>query len=187
MAAPECVPLVMEPNSRFYTSPLLVLDFQSLYPSIVIAYNYCYSTCLGRISAELAAGKGGRLGVADYLPDPAFVAGLEASGELNVSPNGVMFCAPTVRTGILPRLLKEILDTRIMVKAALKAWVSFCCVRLRNQFKVGGKGWGGGVSANTPPPIFNAPQPSLALISFARRRSGRQRWGMPTPRRDLIA
>lgn len=43
------MPLIMEPMSAFYSSPLLVLDFQSLYPSIMIAYNYCYSTCLGRI------------------------------------------------------------------------------------------------------------------------------------------
>jgi len=43
------MPLIMEPTSAFYSSPLLVLDFQSLYPSIMIAYNYCYSTCLGRI------------------------------------------------------------------------------------------------------------------------------------------
>lgn len=42
------MPLIMEPISAFYTSPLLVLDFQSLYPSVMIAYNYCYSTCLGR-------------------------------------------------------------------------------------------------------------------------------------------
>lgn len=44
------MPLILEPMSAFYSSPLVVLDFQSLYPSIMIAYNYCYSTCLGRIS-----------------------------------------------------------------------------------------------------------------------------------------
>lgn len=49
MRAPECLPLIMEPESEFYTDPLIVLDFQSLYPSMIIAYNYCFSTCLGRI------------------------------------------------------------------------------------------------------------------------------------------
>lgn len=40
--AAECLPLVMEPESKFYNSPLVVLDFQSLYPSVMIAYNYWY-------------------------------------------------------------------------------------------------------------------------------------------------
>ena len=35
--APQCVALVMEPESKLYTSPVVVLDFQSLYPSQVIA------------------------------------------------------------------------------------------------------------------------------------------------------
>lgn len=50
MDAPECIPLVMEPESRFYSDPVIVLDFQSLYPSMIIAYNYCFSTCLGKVS-----------------------------------------------------------------------------------------------------------------------------------------
>lgn len=37
------MPLIMEPQSAFYKGPLLVMDFQSLYPSVMIAYNYCYS------------------------------------------------------------------------------------------------------------------------------------------------
>lgn len=41
--AAECQPLIMEPKSAFYKGPLLVMDFQSLYPSVMIAYNYCYS------------------------------------------------------------------------------------------------------------------------------------------------
>ncbi|KAE9459027.1 hypothetical protein C3L33_09073, partial [Rhododendron williamsianum] len=71
--AMECLPLVMEPESGFYADPVVVLDFQSLYPSMIIAYNLCFCTCLGNF-----------------------------------------------RKGILPRLLEEILSTRIMVKQAMK-------------------------------------------------------------------
>lgn len=49
MRSPEYLSLILEPQSRMYLEPLIVLDFQSLYPSIMIAYNYCFSTCLGRV------------------------------------------------------------------------------------------------------------------------------------------
>lgn len=49
MRSPEYLPLILEPHSRFYADPMIVLDFQSLYPSMIIAYNYCFSTCLGRV------------------------------------------------------------------------------------------------------------------------------------------
>ena len=45
------------------------------------------------------------------------------SGErrrLIVAPNGVAYAPPAARPGVLPRLLSEILGTRIMVKAAMK-------------------------------------------------------------------
>jgi DNA polymerase zeta len=51
--APEAVPLIMEPMSRFYAHPVIVLDFQSLYPSVMIAHNYCFSTCLGKVGMTL--------------------------------------------------------------------------------------------------------------------------------------
>lgn len=64
------MPLIMEPLSAFYSSPLLVLDFQSLYPSIMIAYNYCYSTCLGRVSEFQGRNK---FGVVDLDIDPGLL------------------------------------------------------------------------------------------------------------------
>ncbi len=46
--AMEAIPLVMEPESTMYSDPVIVLDYQSLYPSQIIAYNLCFCTCLGR-------------------------------------------------------------------------------------------------------------------------------------------
>lgn len=45
----EVIPLVIEPDRNFYIDPVVVVDFQSLYPSLIIAYNLCFSTCLGKI------------------------------------------------------------------------------------------------------------------------------------------
>ena len=43
----EAIPLVMEPETRQYVDPVIVLDFQSQYPSQIIAYNLCFSTAAG--------------------------------------------------------------------------------------------------------------------------------------------
>lgn len=64
--AMEAIPLVMEPESRLYVDPVIVLDFQSLYPSQIIAYNLCYSTCLGRPSHATASNSPIRLGAQTY-------------------------------------------------------------------------------------------------------------------------
>ncbi|MCO5554976.1 hypothetical protein L7F22_008516 [Adiantum nelumboides] len=112
--AMQCLPLVMEPESRFYTDPVVVLDFQSLYPSMMIAYNLCYSTCLGKI--ELNNPK--VLGVTSLNLDIASLKDLKDS--LSFTPNGVMFVSAKACPGVLPRLLEEILSTRIMVKESMK-------------------------------------------------------------------
>ncbi|KAJ7103524.1 hypothetical protein B0H15DRAFT_919277 [Mycena belliarum] len=115
MNAAEAMPLIMEPQSNFYTSPVLVLDFQSLYPSIMIAYNYCYSTFLGRINDFQGKQK---FGVTELDLQPGLVKTLY--DHINVSPTGMMFVKPEVRRGLLGRMLVELLETRVMVKQAMK-------------------------------------------------------------------
>ncbi|KAG0496633.1 hypothetical protein HPP92_001324 [Vanilla planifolia] len=112
--AMECLPLVMEPESGFYDDPVVVLDFQSLYPSMIIAYNICFSTCLGNVLPARA----NVLGVSSYSQDVKVLKDLREM--LLLTPNGVMYVPPKVRKGVLPRLLEEILSTRIMVKQAMK-------------------------------------------------------------------
>ena len=171
--APESVALVMEPEGKYYSSPVAVLDFRSLYPSVIIAYNYCYSTCLGKLSAlqhtlEGTAAGGHRFGCLDLsvrgfctseeaaanrsseaqlraaltrlsrgrsLAGADDVSGGESAagsagegssaprsieGGLHASPNGLLFASASTRPGVLPRLLREILETRFMVKRAMK-------------------------------------------------------------------
>ncbi|KAH9081664.1 hypothetical protein EDB83DRAFT_2502933 [Lactarius deliciosus] len=113
--AAECMPLIMEPLSAFYNSPLVVLDFQSLYPSVMVAYNYCYSTCLGRVTPFKGQYK---LGVAETDLPSGLLPTLQ--DHITVAPNGIMYVKPEVRKGLLGRMLTELLDTRVMVKQAMK-------------------------------------------------------------------
>lgn len=111
----ECLPLVMEPQSAFYNSPLLVLDFQSLYPSVMIAYNYCYSTFLGRIVNWRGTNK---MGFTEYRRQEKLLELLK--DYINIAPNGMMYTKVEVRKSLLAKMLTEILETRVMVKSGMK-------------------------------------------------------------------
>ncbi|KAM9496921.1 DNA polymerase zeta catalytic subunit isoform 1-T1 [Clarias gariepinus] len=117
--ASQVIPLVLEPESRFYSNSVLVLDFQSLYPSVIIAYNYCYSTCLGH-AHSLGTSDEFRFGCTSLRVPPDLLYQLR--NDINISPNGVVFVKASVRKGLLPRMLEEILHTRFMVKAAMKSY-----------------------------------------------------------------
>jgi DNA polymerase zeta len=111
----ECLPLVMEPQSAFYSSPVLVLDFQSLYPSVMIAYNYCYSTCLGRITSWRGRNK---MGFMDFKREPQLLELVK--DYINIAPNGMMYVKPEMRKSLLAKMLGELLETRVMVKSGMK-------------------------------------------------------------------
>ncbi|KAL0951176.1 hypothetical protein HGRIS_007907 [Hohenbuehelia grisea] len=114
--AAECMPLIMEPLSGNYNSPLLVLDFQSLYPSLMIAYNYCYSTCLGRVRDFQGQNK---FGVTHLNNPPGLLETLK--DHIQISPNGMIYVKRHVREGLLGRMQTELLDTRVMIKQAMKS------------------------------------------------------------------
>ena len=112
----ECLPLVMEPQSAFYNSPLLVLDFQSLYPSVMIAYNYCYSTFLGRVASWRGQNK---MGFTNLQREERLLELLQEN--INIAPNGMMYAKPKIRKSLLAKMLCEILETRVMVKSGMNA------------------------------------------------------------------
>ncbi|XP_073996284.1 DNA polymerase zeta catalytic subunit isoform X2 [Rhodnius prolixus] len=117
MRAPSSLPLIMEPHSRLYEDPVIVLDFQSLYPSMIIAYNYCFSTCLG-LQQHLLEKDEITFGCTSLLIDPKEL--YRAKEHLHISPAGAVFVDSSIRRGILPRMLEEILETRLMLKNSMK-------------------------------------------------------------------
>lgn len=43
---------VIEPKKGYYDAPIATLDFASLYPSIMMAHNLCYTTLLDKDTIE---------------------------------------------------------------------------------------------------------------------------------------
>ncbi|CAI2731232.1 unnamed protein product [Schistosoma spindalis] len=126
--APEGIPLNLEPESVFFIDgPVAVLDFQSLYPSVIIAYNYCYSTLLGRLSCLLEGEEVSfNLGCLSHSLPSGLIKRI--GREVNISPNGVVFVKKSIREGILPRMLKQLITTRLMVKDSIKLYKTNKCL-----------------------------------------------------------
>uniref|UniRef100_A0A4W5LT21 DNA polymerase n=1 Tax=Hucho hucho TaxID=62062 RepID=A0A4W5LT21_9TELE len=90
---------VIEPEKGYYSVPIATLDFSSLYPSIMMAHNLCYTTLLQKGSAE-------KLG----LTPEDFIK----------TPTGDLFVKSSVRKGLLPDILEDLLSARKKAKAELK-------------------------------------------------------------------
>lgn len=115
----ECLPLILEPESNFYKSPLIVLDFQSLYPSVMIAYNYCYSTLLGKLNG-FSPSKNHFGYIKNLNLMPGLVDLINNKNGINLSPNGLMFVKSTVRKSALAKMLESLLSTRVSIKSMMK-------------------------------------------------------------------
>ena len=95
---------VEEPKPGFYECMICTLDFASLYPSEMIAYNVCYSTVVSLKWAKQNLKEG------DWYVPPEF------DGET------LDFCLvlPHIREGIFPIMLGDLLGQRKAVKGMMK-------------------------------------------------------------------
>lgn len=131
MRAAQGLPLTMEPISDYYKDPIVILDFQSLYPSIIIAYNFCYSTVFGVMKDDdeqiLSCGA-----VSTISPENYNLESFSKISQYDVfkAPSNIVFAKKNHKNGLLPRLLNEILSTRVSIKKAMNS-----CDLVRSIFR----------------------------------------------------
>jgi len=143
----ECQAMTMEPKSGFHFDPVIVCDFTALYPSLVIAYNLCYSTVAGKLDYHSTRQEMRSSGRTTSKIGPFFYSerrsaavvqyhlkSLLASRDSKVKtprskrdrayviPTGSLFVAESVLKGVLPQVLDEMLSTRAMLKKAAKEY-----------------------------------------------------------------
>ena len=90
---------VIEPDKGFYNVPIATLDFASLYPSIMMAHNLCYTTLL----------------------DPKIISAFNLKeSDYTITPSGDYFVKPHIKKGVLPIILEDLISARKRAKAELK-------------------------------------------------------------------
>ncbi|KRH95256.1 DNA polymerase delta catalytic subunit [Pseudoloma neurophilia] len=85
--------VVIDPERGYYDEPIAVLDFASLYPSIIIAHNLCYTTLVLAKDKHRFTEK-----------------------EASKTPVGTMFIKKSKKDGLLPVILQGLLKKRKEVK-----------------------------------------------------------------------
>ncbi|CAE6425734.1 unnamed protein product [Rhizoctonia solani] len=91
---------VIEPKRGYYDVPIATLDFSSLYPSIMMAHNLCYTTLLYKETID----QHGLVKGEDYIQ----------------TPNNDFFVTAKRRKGLLPTILEDLIAARKRAKADLK-------------------------------------------------------------------
>lgn len=90
---------VLDPVVGFHNTPIATLDYASLYPSIIIAHNICYTTFVSRVHT---------------LSEDQYV----------LSPLGYGFVKSSVKRGVLPEICERLLTERATVRKRMKSIIN---------------------------------------------------------------
>ncbi|TCD65917.1 DNA-directed DNA polymerase delta [Steccherinum ochraceum] len=91
---------VIEPSKGYYDVPIATLDFSSLYPSIMMAHNLCYTTLTDKTTMDNL----------NYVQGEDYVK----------TPNNDFFVTSKRRKGLLPTILEDLIAARKRAKNDLK-------------------------------------------------------------------
>lgn len=92
---------VISPKCNYYKTPIVTLDFVSLYPSIMMANNLCYSTLL--------------------TEEQAMCLGFVEGKHYLRTPSNDLFVKANIFKGLLPEILETLLEKRSYVKQLEKS------------------------------------------------------------------
>jgi len=124
--------VVITPKPGFYETPVVTLDFASLYPSIMRAYNMCFSTLIPRFADTF--------GKYEWTPETHMIKDPKEKNYPEVRPvrsfdypeggkfeyqwkkTDVCFVTTKKRVGILPEILEQLLNERKRVKKLRKKY-----------------------------------------------------------------
>ena len=79
---------------------VLILDYKSLYPTIMMAHNLCYTTLIRDMSSLKSLGL--------------------SEADVEVTPTGGIFVKNTIVKGIVPSILEDLLNRRMQTKRLMK-------------------------------------------------------------------
>ncbi|CCI39482.1 unnamed protein product [Albugo candida] len=102
--------MVFAPKKGLYDNFVVLLDFNSLYPSIIREYNICFTTVDRKLEAmTVKRGQKRTEGSTGVEPEE----NIDAEEDIPVLPS------TSSRDGVLPSVIKRLLDSRKQVKQAL--------------------------------------------------------------------
>ncbi|EPR79322.1 DNA polymerase delta catalytic subunit [Spraguea lophii 42_110] len=109
--------IVMDPLKGFYNTPVAVLDFASLYPSIIIAHNLCYTTLVNREQANSLG-----LPIKNSMACKCYTGCkcVDSDKFISLTPSGAYFISAGVQKGLLPTILENLIIERKKVKTMMK-------------------------------------------------------------------